>query len=314
VAGDRTPDGSGAILLFESDDALRWRYAGTLAASGNRHGRMWECPDFFRLDGKHVLLTSPQEMKAEGLEFIYGNTTLCLIGAFDRERCRLLREHTQTIDYGLDFYAPQTVETADGRRVMIAWMQYWNSVDVRPREDLPFFGQMTMPRELRVRDGRLIQNPVRELMAYRGARVSRIDVPVSGGLTLPGVSGRCLDMTAEIRPGADGAYRAFTIHVAEGGGFDTSIRYEPARGTVLVDRSRSGFPPEIQNTREFAVRDLGGCIRLRILLDRYSLELFVNDGEQAAAFTLFAPEDADGIRFEADGEARMDIDKYDLVF
>lgn len=314
VAGDRCPDGSGAILLFESEDALRWRYVGTLAASGNRHGRMWECPDFFRLDGVHVLLTSPQEMKAEGLEFIYGNTTLCLIGQLDRERCELRREHTQTIDYGLDFYAPQTLETADGRRVMIAWMQYWNSVDIRPREDLPFFGQMTVPRELRVRDGRLIQNPVRELQAYRGARVSRIDVPVNGGMTLPGVSGRCLDMTVEIRPEGDAMYRSFTVWTAEGEGYGTSIRYDPAKGTVLVDRRRSGFPAEVQNEREFAVRDVGGVLRLRILLDRYSLELFVNDGEQAAAFALFAPEEADGIRFEADGAVRMDLDKYDLTF
>ena len=314
VAGDRCPDGSGAILLYESEDALCWRYVGTLAASGNRHGRMWECPDFFRLDGKHVLLTSPQEMKAEGLEFIYGNTTLCLIGQLDRERCELIREHTQTIDYGLDFYAPQTVETADGRRVMIAWMQYWNSVDIRPREGLPFFGQMTVPRELRVRDGRLIQNPVRELQAYRGARVSRIDVPVSGELTLPGVRGRCLDMTVDIRPGSGEMYRGFTVWTAEGGEYGTSIRYDPAKSTVLVDRRRSGFPAEVQNEREFVVRENGGVLRLRILLDRYSLELFVNDGEQAATFTVFAPEEADGIRFEADGEVRMDIDKYELRF
>ncbi|MBQ6404319.1 MAG: glycoside hydrolase family 32 protein, partial [Oscillospiraceae bacterium] len=132
VAGDRCPDGSGAILLYESEDALHWHYAGTLAESSNRYGRMWECPDFFELDGTHVLLTSPQEMRSEGLEFIDGNTTLCLIGQYDKARRRLLRQHEQTIDYGLDFYAPQTTLTADGRRVMIAWMQYWNSVDYRP--------------------------------------------------------------------------------------------------------------------------------------------------------------------------------------
>ena len=30
---------------------------------------MWECPDFFKLDGKYVLLTSPQDMLAEGMEY-----------------------------------------------------------------------------------------------------------------------------------------------------------------------------------------------------------------------------------------------------
>ena len=113
VAGDRCPDGSGAILLYESEDALRWRYAGTLAESSNRYGRMWECPDFFPLDGEHVLITSPQEMRSEGLEFIEGNVSLCLIGTLDEKTGELCRDHVQTVDYGLDFYAPQTTMTTN---------------------------------------------------------------------------------------------------------------------------------------------------------------------------------------------------------
>ena len=315
VAGDRCPDGSGAILLYESEDALHWHYAGTLAESSNRYGRMWECPDFFALDGTHVLLTSPQEMRSEGLEFIDGNTTLCLIGQYDKTRRRLLRQHEQTIDYGLDFYAPQTTLTADGRRVMIAWMQYWNSVDYRPPEKLPFFGQMTTPRELHVRDGRLIQNPVRELEAYRGKAVRYEDFALDGEAVLDGVSGRCLDLTVTIRPDAErGLCRDFTISLAKGGGYETTIRYTPGAHTLCVDRSRSGLAEQILNRREFAVRDRGGVLKLRILLDRYSLEIFVNDGEEAATFVLYAPQDADGISFASDGALRLDLEQYTLEF
>ncbi len=315
VAGDRCPDGSGAILLYESEDALHWRYAGTLAESSNRYGRMWECPDFFGLDGTHVLLTSPQEMRSEGLEFIDGNTTLCLIGQYDKARRRLLRQHEQTIDYGLDFYAPQTTLTADGRRVMIAWMQYWNSVDYRPPEKLPFFGQMTTPRELRVRDGRLIQNPVRELERYRGRAVRCEDFALDGEAVLDGVSGRCLDLTVTIRPDAErGLCRSFTISLAKGGDYETTIRYTPGAHTLCVDRSRSGLAEQILNRREFAVRDRGGVLKLRILLDRYSLEIFVNDGEEAASFVLYAPQDADGISFASDGALRLDLEQYTLEF
>ena len=315
VAGDRCPDGSGAILLYESEDALHWRYAGTLAESGNRYGRMWECPDFFELDGTHVLLTSPQEMRSEGLEFIEGNTTLCLIGRFDRERVRLLRQHEQTIDYGLDFYAPQTVLTEDGRRVMIAWMQYWNSVDYRPALDLPFFGQMTVPRELRVRDGRLIQKPVRELMYFRRRGVHLRDFALCGEAAPEGLGGRCTDLTVTIRPDAErGLCRSFTLTVAKGGDYETRIRYSPGAHTILVDRSRSGLPESILNRREFAVRDRGGELKLRVLLDRYSLELFVNDGEEAATFAIYAPASADGITLSSDGELRLDLDQYDLEF
>lgn len=311
VVGNRCPDGTGAILLYESADCLRWNYRGKLAASEGRHGRMWECPDFFRLDGKHVLLTSPQEMQVGDMEFIDGNTTLCLIGTFDRENVKLLREQEQTIDYGLDFYAPQTVLTQDGRRVMIAWMQYWNSVDFRPDQKLPFFGQMTVPRELRVRDGRLIQNPVRELEAYRRNPVEH-HVRLDGDLTLDSIRGRCLDLTLTLRP--EEAYQSFTLKLAKGKDYETTIRYTPETNTILVDRSRSGLPEEILNHREFRVRDRGGELALRVLLDRYSLEIFVNGGEQAASFVLYAPEEADEISFSAEGAVGLDALQYDLEF
>ena len=53
---------------------------------------MWECPDFFELGGKHVLLTSPQDMLPEGLEFHNGNGTLCIIGEMDPETYTLKEE------------------------------------------------------------------------------------------------------------------------------------------------------------------------------------------------------------------------------
>ena len=54
-------------------------------------------------------------------------------------------------------------------------------------------------------------------------------------------------------------------------------------------------------------------LKLRIILDRYSLELFVNDGEQAASFVLYTPISADSISFSCDGTAIIDVEKYDLV-
>ncbi|MBQ3286052.1 MAG: glycoside hydrolase family 32 protein [Ruminococcus sp.] len=311
VAGNLTSDGSGAVLLFESDDALHWRRVGTVAASHNRFGRMWECPDLFKLDGKDVLIVSPQEMRGDDMEFIYGNTTLCLIGKLGDD-FSLEKEAEQTIDYGLDFYAPQTVLTADGRRVLIAWMQYWNSVEVRPIKELPFFGQMTLPRELNVRGGRLIQSPVRELENYRTERVAYENVSVNGKAEFPDVKGRCLDMTFRIRPDETALYKSATVNVAEGEGYVTSVRYSPQKGTVLVDRSKAGWPEEVLNRREFAVRDRKGEIKLRFILDRYSLELFVNDGEQAASFAIFSPQEADGISFETEGKAFIDIEHYTL--
>ncbi|MBQ9414622.1 MAG: glycoside hydrolase family 32 protein [Clostridia bacterium] len=311
VAGNLDQNGDGAVLLFESDDAKTWRYVNRVAASQNRLGRMWECPDLFRLDGQHVLLVSPQEMHTGGMEFIEGNTTLCLIGELGADGI-LKRQTEQTIDYGLDFYAPQTTETADGRRVMIAWMQYWDSVNICPTEGLPFFGQMTLPRELYVQNGRLVQIPVREIENYRKDPVCYTALSVTDPTELPDVRGRCLDLTVTVRPGEGERFQSFTVYVAKGGGYETAVRYHPGDNTVTVDRNRSGWPEDVLNQRTFAVRERDGAITLRFLLDRYSMELFVNGGEQAASYLIFSPEEADGIVFAAEGEAVIDVQKYTL--
>ncbi len=313
VAGNRTPDGSGAILLYESPDGFAWRYAGVLAACHNQYGRMWECPDFFPLDGKYVLLTSPQEMTSIGLEFHAGNGTLCLIGEFDRARKHLIRDNVQAIDYGLDFYAPQTLQTPDGRRVMIAWMQNWETSKCQAL-GIRFFGEMTLPRELSVKNGRLIQNPVRELERYRSYQILYRNVLVSRMTTLQNVRGRVLDMTITIRPASEsGTYRWFKLNVAGDGEHMTTVRFKPDCSTLRIDRTRCGFPHDIVNVRDFMVRPRRGELKLRVVLDRHSMELFVNDGEQAATTMIYTDPSADAISFEADGSVLMDVEKYDLV-
>ena len=190
VMGNRFADGSGAVLLYQSDDAIHWRFVTILDASKNEYGRMWECPDFFPLDESQVLLVSPQEMHPKDLEFHAGYGTVCLLGSYDRASHRFVRERVQAVDYGIDFYAPQTLETGDGRRIMIAWMQNWTTATSQPK-DIYCFGEMTVPRELHVRNGRLIQNPVRELERYRRNPVTCYNVPVADGETaVPGVGGR----------------------------------------------------------------------------------------------------------------------------
>ena len=313
VIGNRPEDGSGSILLYESEDAVHWQFVSVLAACHNQYGRMWECPDFFELDGKHVLLVSPQEMAAIGLEFHPGNANVALIGKFDRKTNHLLREYVQAIDYGLDFYAPQTLLTEDGRRVMIAWMQNWETSTCKV-EELRFFGQMSLPRELSVRNGRLCQNPVRELEQYRGVLIDYHNVLINGETSLRGISGRYLDMTVTLRPGNESSmYKWFRLYVAKDGEHFTFIRFRPETGTIKVDRTHSGFPHDIVNIREFPVNVKNGTLKLRVIMDRYSLELFVNDGEQAASFVLYTPIDAGSISFSSDGSVLVDVDKYELL-
>lgn len=314
VIGNRASDSSGMILLYRSGDAVNWEFVRVLDASGNQYGKMWECPDFFPLDGSQVLLTSPQEMVTVGLEFHAGHGTLCLIGDYDPQGKGFVRKQVQAIDYGLDFYAPQTLLAPDGRRIMIAWMQNWNTIGAKP-DYCRWFGQMSVPRELSIRDGRLFQMPVRELEKYRGQRIAHRNILVSGEVNLPGIYGRLVDMTVTIRPAGHDFYRWFRIHVAKDGEHDTIIRYRPDQGTLKLDRTRSGLPYDIVHTRSFLVRPLeSGELKLRIILDRFSVEVFVNDGEAAASAVIYTRKEAEAISFEAGGTVLMDVEKYELVF
>ena len=312
VVGNRPSDGSGSILLYRSEDGFHWQYRGRVASCHGQYGKMWECPDFFNLDGMDVLLVSPQEMMPIGLEFHAGNGTVCLIGKVNEKR-HLIRENVHAIDYGIDFYAPQTLLTPDGRRIMIAWMQNWDTA----RSQLStarLCGQMTIPRELRIRDGRLIQTPVRELENYYGQKVAYRNVPLSTETHLMGIRGRTIDLKVNVRPTHGNLmYRWFKLHLAKDGERETTIRFKPDSGIIRVDRTRGGFPFDIVHVREFPVYSRNGNISLRCILDKHSLELFVNDGEQAASFVLHTPLSADVISFEADGEVLIDVEKYDLM-
>ncbi|MBQ0064923.1 MAG: glycoside hydrolase family 32 protein [Firmicutes bacterium] len=307
VIGNRTEDGSGAVLLYESEDALHWEYRGIIDRSYNVYGKMWECPDFFELDGKRVLITSPQEMIPIGLEFHAGYGVMALLGEYDKNNYQFNRESVQSVDYGIDFYAPQTLETKDGRRVMIAWMQNWTNIHSQP-SGIRLFGSMTCPRELHVENGRLIQNPVKELEAYRTNKVVYKEVPIQTVTSLEGVSGRIIDLTVTVK-GKN--YSKFKMHIGQDKDHYVSIRYRKDKNVIRVDRTRSGGRFDIVHVRDFVI-DEKEELKLRFLIDKYSVELFVNDGRQAATFMIYSPLSAEGITFESDEMVRVDVEKYDI--
>ncbi len=312
VVANRTEDGSGAILLFSSPDAIHWKYETILDRSYNEFGRMWECPDFFPLDGKQVLLVNPQDMSSLGTEFHNGNNTACILGTYDPKTFQFNRESIGAVDHGLDFYASQTTLAPDGRRIMVAWMANWDALGGQPA-DQKWMCQLTVPRELRLKKGKLIQTPVRELEALRGRKVTYRNVRIHEETSLQGVYGRTIDLTVTIRPQGEDSYSLFRVKFAMGSQHYTSISYRPQESEVHLNRDHSGFNRDYNHKRKCQVRQQNGEVKFRILLDRFSAEIFVNDGEQVLSTVLYTPQSADGISFVADGNAIIDVEKYELL-
>lgn len=313
AVANRAKDGSGQILLYTSQNGFDWKFKSVLSANNNRFGLMWECPDFFKLDGKWVLLTSPQDMLPEGFEYHNGNGTLCLTGDYDEETDTFTEHDNHSIDYGIDFYAPQTILTPDGRRVMIAWMQNWDTSRLHPRETR-WFGQMTLPRELFIKNGRLYQAPIRELEELRYNKVEYKDIVFSDIIKLDGVEGRKIDMEIQIAPGdEDNLYKKFAVRFAQDNRYHTSVSFRPYESILKVDRKFSGSRRAAIHQRRSQVRSENGKIKLRMILDRFSAEIFINDGEQVMTITMYTDQAADGISFFADGSVKLDVVKYDLI-
>ena len=172
---------------------------------------------------------------------------------------------------------------------------------------------MSLPRELRVKNGRLYQQPVRELEQLRSGKTVRQDVAVAGIVQLDGIRGRKVDLELSIRPGdADRMYRKFSIRFAQNESYYTSLSYRPEKSILKIDRKFSGSRRAIIHQRRCQVRDRNGYLKLRLILDRFSVEVFVNDGEQALSATMYTQQEADGILFLAEGDVRMDVVKYCL--
>ena len=309
---DDTHDGR--LLLFGSEDAINWTFRKELAVNNHRLGRMWECPDFFELDGKQLIFVSPQDMLPEGFEYHNGNGTVCLIGSYDEETETFTEERNQAIDYGIDFYAPQTILTEDGRRVMIGWMQNWDTATQHPKWQ-PWFGQMSLPRELFLRNGRLCQRPVRELDALHANKVEHRDVILSGTMSLPGVEGRRIDLELEVEPVDEkNLYHKFAVRFAQNDTYQTSVSFRPYESIVKIDRKFSGSRRAIIHQRRSEVASgHQGRLKLRIILDRFSAEIFVNDGERVLSATIYTDQAAKGVSFFADGVVKLSVVKYDIV-
>jgi beta-fructofuranosidase len=304
--------GSAEVLMYQSEDAFKWEFLNVIYTNERHFGLTWEHPDFFELDGKWVLLASTVDMLPEGFEYHNGYGALCLIGEFDETAHEFTPTRDQSVDYGIEFYAPQTFLTPDGRRVMIAWMQHWNTSANRNENSL-WFGQMTLPRELSVKNGRLYQQPIRELETRRVNQVTYEDLTFSDILRLDGISGRKVDMELTVAAAdPQKLYQSFKVVFAQDDAHHTEFSFRPYDKIGRIDRKFSGTRKTTIHQRRTLINALDGAIKLRIILDRYSVEIFINDGEQVMTATFYTPQSADGISFVADGEVKMSVTKYDL--
>lgn len=309
IVGNKDNQQIGQVVLCSSKDLKEWKFETILASNeAGKIGTMWECPDFFPLGDKRVLICSPQNMKAEKYEFHNGHNSVYFAGDYDSETHRFVKEEPHPLDYGMDFYAPQTTELPDGRRIMIAWMKSWDACVIPDSQD--WQGMMTLPRELELKDGRIWQKPVREIETYHKNFCKYEKAEIAGETTLAGVEGRTIDLTVTLE---NGDFTTFSMKLAANDEYETNFTYHKECGMLEIDRTYCGVTKDIVCVRKIKISDPDGLKTMRFILDRQSIELFINDGQQVATTAICTPQEAKGISFFSDRKMWINVEKYDIV-
>lgn len=261
VLGGRLKGDKGAVLVYESGDLKEWKLLRTITTS-EVFGYMWECPDYFELDGEKILSVSPQGLTREEFRFqnIYqsGYFILKEDGSVDVKDFR-------EWDMGFDFYAPQTFTDVQGRRTLIGWMGMPDADEEYVNKTIEEGWQhcLTVPRELKLKDGKILQYPVKELENLRKEKTVLND------------ENSAVELRVEVNEGFDLVLEEIAL---TGSSFQISMggqmlfRYE--NGTAEI-----GFPGVTGAGRKVRKAQINELRNIRFLVDTSAAEIYLNDGE-----------------------------------
>ncbi|MED0715695.1 sucrose-6-phosphate hydrolase [Aeribacillus composti] len=309
VIGAQRENKTGCIVLYSSPDLKNWTFEGEVQTNLKEFGFMWECPDYFELDGKGVLIFSPQGLEPKGDQFQNIYQSGYLLGNTLDLKTKVF-EHGEFVelDRGFDFYAPQTTIDHKGRRLLVGWM---GLPEIEYPTDKDGWAHcLTLPRELTVQNGKLIQCPVKELETLRQDSVNVKDILDDEKKMYEGFNGTTYELICE-----------FTNMEADEVGIEfrsckdekTVISYNRKEQKVTLDRTHSGEVPakEYGTTRTCSVE--GDTLKLHLFVDTSSVEIFINDGVEVFTSRIFPRLESTDIRFFArNGKVTLDTTKYNL--
>lgn len=276
--------------FYTSPDLRSWTYRSGMEADGI--GTV-ECPDLFRLDldgdpGRPIWVLAASAHRPGGTTgFAYWT------GRFDGAGFVPDRQDPLWLDAGPDFYAAVTWAQpgSTSTRYAMAWMNNW--AYARSLPTTAFQGADTVPRELRLStvDGvpQLVSTPV--AAAAEGTAPARDEASVE--VRARGVESRELPaggavVQIEVRP----AHGPLTLRLSGAAGSHVDLRYDPGAQELTLDRGHDGYASTARagdvyrSAATVRVRPVDDAVRLTLLVDRSSAEVFGGDGSSLTALTF----------------------------
>lgn len=293
-------EGKARALLFRSDDLLHWIFVNVLAESRGELGYMWECPDFYPLgdNGLYVLMFSPMGLGQR--------KTLYLVGDMDFDRGIFDSHISGEVDWGFDYYAPQSFLDGKGRRILIAWANAWDWMpwwkDWGPTYTEGWCGALTLPRQVEMLpDHTLAFQPVEEVKGLRGPLQNAGTFVLEAGKTYGVGRGNAIELE-------------FTIDLTNTSAGQVCVRlrckegraakacFDLANACLWVDRNNAdGWSKGV--CRSPMPLKGKATLKVRIFVDMDSIEIFADEGRVCLSLNVFAPPDQDGVEMIAQGGA-----------
>ncbi|WP_125566806.1 glycoside hydrolase family 32 protein [Companilactobacillus insicii] len=301
ILGSQGNDNLGRVLLYKSINLIDWKYLGPIAKSNDlkKEGYMWECPDFFTLGDKQVLLMSPQGVESDGIHYNNENETGYVTGNFSYTDNRFERSNFQELDNGHDFYATQTTMAPDGRRLLFGWMDMWGSEF--PEKQDGWSGALIFPRELTLKNDRLYMNPVSELKLLRTEELLKGASNIDGEYPLD-FSSKQYEALVELD--LNKSSEVGFVLTDSNNTKALEFKYSKKNNHVSAER------PENDGIREAIIHSTNK-IKLHILVDTSSVEIFINDGEATFTERIYS-EDTLKFNLVSDGSVTANYDIYQL--
>lgn len=277
-------DHKAQALLYRSDDMFHWTFFNVLAESRGEWGHMWECPDFYPMGDKYVLMFSPMGVGE--------HTSVYLVGDFDYQTGRFSHYISGEVDWGFDYYAPQSFLAPDGRRIIIGWANEWEWMplwkDWGPTYKEGWCGFFNIPREVRMMENGTLQFlPVAETEILRQDPICQdMFVVTEAEAELKAGDGVAFELKMKIDLEETDADMLELI-LRSGEGKKTVCQFDFKNAQMSVDRNASdGWSRGVSRSTMF----LKGKkeLDIHILSDQSSLEIFANEYQDNHANNIFA--------------------------
>lgn len=292
------------ITFYGSANLKSWTRLSEFGDGIGSHGGVWECPDLVSLDyngkTKWVLIVSINPGGPNG-----GSATQYFIGDFDGKTFRAdALPYPLWMDYGRDNYAGvswSNIPENDGRKIFMGWMSNWDYANNVPTKN--FRSAMTVARELKIaNNGKhlVVSNyPVAETRTLRALESAKKDVVVEKEVVLSNLLDKnkgTYEIEMTLKPQNAGIF-GFMLQNSKNE--ELEFRFDMTTGFFSIHRHKSGLV-------DFEGRFAAGmnaplvkkdAYKVRVLVDKASAEIFINEGELALTTIFFPTEVMNKLKF-----------------